>query len=62
VLRVPFSSGQPGTWRTDQTRPALGIWSSKGAEPEVQLSTLAECADDQGATFRLWQPADRPKR
>ena len=23
---------------------------------------LAECADDQGATFRLWQPADRPGR
>ena len=23
---------------------------------------LAECADDQGATFRLWQPADRPAR
>src|SRR5258708_37064708 len=21
VLRVPFSSGHPGTWRTDQTRP-----------------------------------------
>jgi uncharacterized glyoxalase superfamily protein PhnB len=23
---------------------------------------LADCADDQGATFRLWQPADRPAR
>jgi hypothetical protein len=21
---------------------------------------LADCTDDQGATFRLWQPADRP--
>ena len=87
VLRVPFSSGHPGAWRTDETRPPLGIWSSEGAEPEVQLSyrvddiaaavervraagghadeperkpygLLAECVDDQGATFRLWQPAD----
>jgi uncharacterized glyoxalase superfamily protein PhnB len=23
---------------------------------------LADCTDDQGATFRLWQPADRPGR
>jgi uncharacterized glyoxalase superfamily protein PhnB len=87
VLRVPFSSGHPGTWRTGETRPPLGIWSSQGAEPEVQLSyrvddiaaavervrtadghadeperkpygLIAECVDDQGATFRLWQPAD----
>jgi uncharacterized glyoxalase superfamily protein PhnB len=91
VLRVPFSSGHPGAWRTDETRPPLGIWSSQGTELEVQLSyrvddiaaavervraagghadeperkpygLLAECVDDQGATFRLWQPADRPKR
>jgi uncharacterized glyoxalase superfamily protein PhnB len=91
VLRVPFSSGHPGTWRTEQTRPPLGIWPSEGAEPEVQLSyrvddiaaavervrtagghadepepkpsgLLAECVDDQGATFRLWQPAGRPER
>jgi uncharacterized glyoxalase superfamily protein PhnB len=86
VLGVPFSSGHPGAWRTDQTRPPLSIMS-QGAEPEVQLSyrvddiaaavgrvraagghadeptrrpfgLLAECVDDQGATFRLWQPAD----
>ncbi len=86
VLQVPFSSGHPGAWRTDEIRPPLGIRSSEGAEPEVQLSyrvddiaaavervraaggradepghkpygLLAECADDQGATFRLWQPA-----
>ena len=88
VLRVPFSSGHPGTWRTDETRPPLGILSPQGAEPEVQLSyrvddiavaagrvrtagghadeperkpygLIAECVDDQGATFRLWQPADQ---
>jgi len=87
VLQVPFSSGHPGAWRTEETRPPLGISSRPGAEPEVQLSyrvddiaaavervraagghadeprrmpygLLAECVDDQGATFRLWQPAD----
>jgi len=87
VLRVPFPSGHPGAWRTDETRPPLGILSSAGAEPEVQLSYRvddiaaavervraagghaddperkpygmnAECVDDQGTTFRLWQPAD----
>jgi uncharacterized glyoxalase superfamily protein PhnB len=87
VLQVPFSSGHPGAWRTDEIRPPLGIRSSEGAEPEVQLSyrvddiaaavervraaggradepgrrpfgLFAECVDDQGATFRLWQPAD----
>ena len=87
VLLVPFSSGHPGAWRTDETTPPLGIRSSEGGEPGVQLSyrvddiaaavervraagghsgdserkpygLLAECVDDQGATFRLWQPAD----
>jgi uncharacterized glyoxalase superfamily protein PhnB len=86
VLQVTFSAGHPGTWRTEQTRPPLGIRSSEGAEPEVQLSyrvddiaaavervraaggqaaepgrrpfgLSAECVDDQGAMFRLWQPA-----
>jgi predicted enzyme related to lactoylglutathione lyase len=86
VLLVPFSSGHPGAWRTDQTSPPLAIWSPQGAEPGVQLSyrvddiaaavervrtagghadeperkpygLLAECVDDQGTTFRLWQPA-----
>jgi uncharacterized glyoxalase superfamily protein PhnB len=91
VLRVPFSSGHPGAWRTDETRPPVSILSSQDAEPGVQVSyrvddiaaavervrtagghadqperkpygLLAECVDDQGTTFRLWQPADRPKR
>ena len=90
VLRVPFSSAHPGAWRTGETSPPLGIWSSEGADPEMQLSyrvddiaaavervrvaggradeperkpygLLADCVDDQGATFRLWQPADRPE-
>jgi len=92
VLRVPFSSGHPGAWRTDETKPPLGVLSAQGgAEHQVQLSyrvddiaaavervrlagghadeperkaygLLAECVDDQGATFRLWQPVDRPER
>lgn len=87
VLQVPFSEGHPGAWRTSETTPPLGIRSSQGAEPAVQLSyrvddiaaavervraaggradeperqpygLLSECVDDQGTTFRLWQPAD----
>jgi len=85
VLQVPFASGHPGTWRSDETTPPLAIMSSEGAGPAVQLSyrvddiaaavervraagghadepehrrfgLLAECTDDQGAAFRLWQP------
>ena len=84
VLQVPFASAHPGTWRTEETRPPLGIRG--GPAPEVQLSyrvddiaaavqrvrdaggqaeeperrafgLSAECTDDQGTTFRLWQPA-----
>jgi uncharacterized glyoxalase superfamily protein PhnB len=87
VLQVPFSSGHPGAWRTDQTSPPFGILPSPGAEPQVQLSyrvddiaaavervraaggradeptrrrfgLSTECVDDQGVTFRLWQPTD----
>lgn len=87
VLRVPFTQNHPGAWRTEETRPPLGILPSPdAAELHVQLSfrvddiaaavervraaggqagepqrrpfgLLAECVDDQGATFRLWQPA-----
>jgi predicted enzyme related to lactoylglutathione lyase len=87
VLQVPFSENHPGLWRTEETRPPLGIFPSQGAEPQVQLSyrvddiaaavervraaggraddpvrrrfgLFTECVDDQGATFRLWQPTD----
>jgi uncharacterized glyoxalase superfamily protein PhnB len=87
VLQVPFSSGHPGLWRTEEITPPLGIFPARGAEPQVQLSyrvddiaaavervraagghaeapgrrgfgLSAECTDDQGMTFRLWQPAD----
>jgi len=85
VLQVPFSPAHPGAWRTEEITPPLGIFSSGGTEPEVQLSyrvddiaaamervraaggnadepqrlpygLVARCVDDQGVTFRLWQP------
>jgi uncharacterized glyoxalase superfamily protein PhnB len=87
VLQVPFASGHPGAWRTEETTPPLSIFPSQRAEPQVELSyrvddiaaavervraaggqagqpagrsfgLMATCTDDQGATFRLWQPAD----
>ena len=87
VLQVPFFSGHPGAWRTEETTPPLSILPGEGAEPEVQVSyrvddiaaavervraaggradepqrrrfgLTATCVDDQGTTFRLWQPAD----
>jgi len=86
VLQVPFAPAHPGTWRTEEITPPLGIRPSGDAVPEVQLSfrvdditaavervrgagglatdperrrfgLSAECTDDQGVTFRLWQPA-----
>jgi uncharacterized glyoxalase superfamily protein PhnB len=91
VLQVPFASGHPGAWRTEETSPPLSVLPSEGTQAEVQLSyrvddvmaavarvraaggraadprrlafgLLAECADDQGVTFRLWQPVDQPDR
>jgi predicted enzyme related to lactoylglutathione lyase len=38
VLQVRFTAGHPGTWRTEETMPPIGIWSSQDAEPKVQLS------------------------
>ena len=86
MLQVPFTSGHPGAWRTDETTPPVSIFPARGAQAEAQMSyrvddiaaaiervraagghaneplrrqfgLLAECADDQGMTFRLWQPA-----
>jgi hypothetical protein len=39
----PFESGPPAATRTSPQRRPYGL--------------LAGCADDQGAAFRLWQPA-----
>ena len=38
VLQVPFSSGHPGAWRTEETSPPLSILPSRDAGPQVQLS------------------------
>jgi uncharacterized glyoxalase superfamily protein PhnB len=38
VLRVPFSPGHRGAWRTEETSPPLGIMPPEGSEPGVQLS------------------------
>src|SRR5262245_30058406 len=87
VLQVPFAAGHPGAWRSDETKPPVGIRSSRDAESEVQLSyrvddivaavervraaggqaerpdrkpygLIAECTDDQGVAFHLWQPTE----
>jgi uncharacterized glyoxalase superfamily protein PhnB/catechol 2,3-dioxygenase-like lactoylglutathione lyase family enzyme len=87
VLQVPFSPAHPGTWRTEEITPPLGIFTARDGEPEVQLSyrvddiaaavervraaggsadepqrlpygLVVRCVDDQGTTFRLWQPAE----
>jgi hypothetical protein len=35
------------------------VLPSHGAEPERKpYGLIAECVDDQGATFHLWQPVD----
>ena len=65
VLQVPFSAGHPGAWRTDETRPPLGIWSSQGAEPEVQLSyrvddIAAAVERVRAAGGRAGEPERRP--
>ena len=38
VLQVPFAAPHPGTWRTAETSPPLGILPPDGAGPAVQLS------------------------
>jgi predicted enzyme related to lactoylglutathione lyase len=39
----------------ERVRAAGGLAGEPGREPS---GLTAECADDQGTTFRLWQPAD----
>jgi uncharacterized glyoxalase superfamily protein PhnB/catechol 2,3-dioxygenase-like lactoylglutathione lyase family enzyme len=63
VLQVPFSSGHPGAWRTDETRPPLRIWAPQGAEPEMQLSYSVD--DTAAAIERVLAAggqADEPER
>ena len=53
------------SYRVDDIGAAVErVWAAGGhaAEPERKpYALIAECVDDQGATFRLWQPVDRPK-
>jgi uncharacterized glyoxalase superfamily protein PhnB len=51
VLQVPFSPGTPGSWNTELTSPRLGIWSSEGVEPQVELTFRVD--DIAAATERV---------
>ncbi len=65
-LAIMSSPGaEPGvqlSYRVDDIAAAVERVRAAGGragEPvRRQFGLLAECADDQGATFRLWQPAD----
>jgi len=54
------------SYRVDDIAAAVERVRAAGGhaeEPERQpFGLLADCVDDQGATFRLWQPVDRPER
>ncbi len=41
VLRVPFSAGHPGTWRTEETRPPIGISSSACRKPRCSCPSVS---------------------
>ena len=56
VLRVPFSSGHPGAWRTEEISPPLAILPSQGAEPGVQLSYRVD--DITAIVVRAARPSD----
>jgi predicted enzyme related to lactoylglutathione lyase len=65
VLQVPFSSAHPGTWRTAETSPPLGIFPAREGEPEVQLSfrvdDIAAAAERvRAAGGRADEPERRP--
>jgi uncharacterized protein len=62
---VPFSPGHPGAWRTGETSPPLGILTSQGAEPGVQLSfrvddIVAAVDRVRAAGGRADEPVRRP--
>jgi len=62
---LPAQGAKPGvqlSYRVDDIAAAVERVRTAGGhadEPERKpYGLLAECVDDQGATFRLWQPAD----
>jgi uncharacterized glyoxalase superfamily protein PhnB len=63
VLQVPFAAAHPGTWRTDQISPPLGIRPTRDGEPQVQLSYRVD--DIAAAVERVRAAgghADEPRR
>jgi uncharacterized glyoxalase superfamily protein PhnB len=66
---LPFEGAEAEvqlSYRVDDIAAAVErvrVAGGHAGEPTRRLfGLLAECTDDQGATFRLWQPADRPGR
>jgi uncharacterized glyoxalase superfamily protein PhnB len=67
ILPAPGAESQVQlSYRVDDIAAAVERVRAAGGhagEPTRRLfGLLADCTDDQGATFRLWQPADRPDR
>jgi len=63
VLQVPFGAAHPGTWRTDQVSPPLGIRPTRDGEPQVQLTYRVD--DIAAAVQRVREAggrADEPRR
>ena len=63
VLQVPFAAAHPGTWRTDQVSPPLGIRPTRDGEPQVQLTYRVD--DIAAAVERVRAAggrADEPRR
>jgi uncharacterized glyoxalase superfamily protein PhnB len=65
---VPSQGAEPEvqmSYRVDDIAAAVERVRAAGGhadEPErMPFGLLATCADDHGATFRLWEPADRPR-
>ena len=63
VLQVAFSPAHPGTWRTVQVSPPLGIRPSRDGEPHLELSYRV---DDVAAAIERVRAAggraDEPRR
>ena len=67
LFRSPGAeAGVQLSYRVDDIAAAIERVRAAGGradEPQRRaFGLLAGCVDDQGATFRLWQPAERPER
>ena len=61
---MPWQHAQPGvqlSYRVDDIAAAVERVRAAGGHADEPMrrafGLLADCVDDQGATFRLWQPA-----